>query len=80
MDEDKLSPEEVARLWAKSFPKRHDDIKAKGLCMVFAQMVEILASEGDEEDEIVNVQEALEFYGIPQGEFYQFEKETDDEE
>jgi hypothetical protein len=79
MDEDKLAPDEVARLWAKSFPKRHDDIKAKGLCMVFAQMVEILASQGDEEDEIVNVQEALKFYGIPREEFYQVEKETEDE-
>jgi len=42
-------------------------------------MVEILASQGDEENEIVNVQDALEFYGIPRDEFYQFEKETDDE-
>jgi hypothetical protein len=40
-------------------------------------MVEILASQGNEEDEIVNVQEALKFYGIPREEFYQVEKETE---
>jgi hypothetical protein len=81
MLEGKLSNEEILDLWTKHFPKRLDDPKSKALCLAFCLIVEERAAcdTADDEDLLVKVHEALARIGIPREEFYQVEKENEDE-
>lgn len=76
--DDKLSNEDIRRLWAKHFPKRLEDPKSKTLCLAFYLVVEERAARNttDDEDLLVEVHEALNYLGIPRDEFYQVEREN----
>jgi hypothetical protein len=81
MPEGKLSDEEIRELWAKHFPKRHDDVKSQTLCEIFRLVIERRAADyAQRQDEIIEeVDHEFAAVGIPRSEFYQVEKETDHE-
>jgi hypothetical protein len=78
---EKLIDDDIRQLWAEHFPKRQDDSWSKTLCLAFCLTVERLAARhaSDEDDVLPKVHEALDVMGIPRDEFYQLEKESDDE-
>jgi hypothetical protein len=79
--DEKLSDGEIRELWAENFPKRHDDAKAKAICMLLCGIVERRAAYDaiNAENALVQVQRLLITIGIPREEFYQVERETHDE-
>jgi len=74
-----IADEDVARLWALNFPKRHDNERSKTVCATVYYIITGRANKiipyGSWSDKLHH---ALAYFKVPKDEFFEFAKETED--
>jgi hypothetical protein len=72
-----IEPEEVGPLWAANFPKRKRQRSSLSVCVDLYQIAQTTAQElfTESDDAKVRLCQALTMLGIPEPEFYKFQKE-----
>ncbi len=77
--EGQLTDDEIRELWAESFPKRHDNIRAMGMCEALRLTIENRAvhTGASEQSIIFELDQILDTIGIARDEFYQVESEAE---